>query len=63
MNKEDNNNVKRKQKRINLLIIGLIWIGLGLFGLIFDPSKTVMIISQLVCGGIILLYYLWTRLS
>jgi hypothetical protein len=64
MNKEDNNNnVKRKQKRISLLIIGLIWIGLGLFGLIFDPSKTLMIISQLVSGGVILIYYFWKRIS
>jgi len=63
MNKEDNNNVKRKQKRIGLLIIGLIWIALGLFGLIFDPSKTLIIISQLVTGGVILIYYFLKRLS
>ena len=60
---EDDNNVKRKQKRISLLIIGLTWIALGLFGLIFDPSKTKIIISQLVLGGGILIYYFWKRLS
>ena len=63
MEKEDDNNVKRRQKRISLLIIGLIWIGLGLFGLIFDPSKTLIIISQLVSGGVILIYYFLKRLS
>ena len=62
MNEKNDNNVKRKQKRISLLIIGLIWIALGLFGLIFDPSKTLIIISQLVLGVGILIYYFWQRL-
>ncbi len=62
MNEKNDNNMKRKQKRISLLIIGLIWIALGLFGLIFDPSKTLIIISQLVLGVGILIYYFWKRL-
>jgi len=65
MRKEDDNNVKLKQKIISLSIFGFIWVGLGLFGLIFDPSKTLIIRAQLVSGGgyilIILIYYFWKR--
>ena len=63
MKKEDDNTVKCKQKRNSLLIIGLSWIALGLFGLIFDPSKTLIIISQLVSGGVILIFYFLSNLN
>ena len=46
-----------------LLIAGIIWIALGLFGLIFDPSKTLIITSQFIAGLIFIGYYLFTRLK
>jgi uncharacterized membrane protein len=52
-----------KIKGIGLFIIGLMWIGLGLFGLLFDPSKTLIIISQIVLGVAILVYFFWKRLK
>ena len=45
------------------LIFALVWIGLGLFGLIFDPDKKVIIISQFVAGILILLVYFWFKLK
>jgi len=45
------------------LIFALIWIGLGIFGLIFDPDKKLIIISQFVGGIIILVIYFWFRLK
>ena len=31
-----------------ILITGLIWIALGLFGMLFDSDKTIIITAQLV---------------
>jgi len=36
---------------------------LGIFGLIFDPDKKLIIISQFVGGIIILVIYFWFRLK
>ena len=46
-----------------LLIFALIWIGLGSFGLIFDPDKKLIIISQFVIGFAFLIYYFWMKLK
>lgn len=44
------------------LFMGIMWVALGLFGLVFDPTKELIIISQLVLGAVILIYYFWQRL-
>lgn len=44
------------------LAFGIVWLALGLFGLIFDPTKRLIIISQLVVGSAVLIYYFWLRL-
>jgi len=49
-----------KQTKI-YLFMGLMWIALGLFGLIFDPTKKLIIISLLVLGAVILIYYFWKK--
>ncbi|MFC1502701.1 hypothetical protein ACFL6A_04755 [bacterium] len=49
-----------KPKRTNqsiFFVMGCIWIGLALFGLIFDPGKRLIIISQLVVGCISFILY------
>ena len=40
-------------------IFAFMWIGLGLFGLIFDPDKKLIIISQFVAGFLIFIIYFW----
>jgi len=45
------------------LAFGIVWLALGLFGLIFDPTKIMIIISQLVLGSVVLIYYFWLRLK
>ena len=52
---------KRGPSASFVLISGLVWLALGLFGLIFDPLKRLMIIIQLVLGSLILIYYVWLR--
>lgn len=47
----------------NVFIFALIWIGLGAFGLIFDPEKKIIITSQFVLGFSFLIYYLWLKLK
>ncbi len=46
-----------------ILVAGIIWIALGLFGLIFDPSKTLIITSQFIAGVIFIGYYLFVKLK
>ncbi|GAH17589.1 unnamed protein product, partial [marine sediment metagenome] len=41
----------------------IVWLVLGFFGLIFDPTKKTMIIIQLVLGSVILVYYFWLKLK
>ena len=54
----DKSNTSEKQliKKRTIFIAGLIWLGLGLFGLIFDPSRQLIIFSQLVVGIIFVFY-------
>lgn len=54
---------KKISKDTVILISGLIWIALGLFGMLFDPDKTIIITAQLVLGVFIILYYLFFRKS
>lgn len=63
MSTQNAKNTKPQQERSSLFIIGLMWVALGIFGLIFDPSKMMIIIAQLVVGGGVLLYYFWRRLK
>lgn len=39
------------------LIMGFLWIGLGTFGLVFDPDKELIILSQFVTGIVCLVYF------
>lgn len=43
--------------------IGLIWMALGLFGLIFDETKELLITSQLIIGIVFIVYYFWLKLK
>ncbi len=62
MNDKKENTVKNQSPK-TYLIFGIMWLALGLFGLIFDPSKRVIITSQLVLGSGILIYYCWLKLK
>ena len=62
MNDKTDNSVKNQSPK-TYLIIGIVWLVLGLFGLIFDPTKKLIIISQLVLGSVILIYYFWLKLK
>ena len=63
MNTKNDKNAKPPQKRYSLFIIGLMWVALGVFGLLFDPSKRTIIVAQLVVGVGVLVYYFWKRLK
>ena len=58
-----NNNVKSRKHNQSLLIMGFIWIAIALFGLIFDPGKRVIIISQFAIGGLCLIIFIVTKLK
>jgi len=58
---ETDNPKKRISKDTVILISGLVWLALGIFGMIFDPDKTIIITAQLVLGVFIILYYLFLR--
>jgi len=45
------------------LTFGIVWFALGLFGLIFDSTKRLIIISQLVVGFAVLIYCFWLKLT
>ena len=53
----DNGGRKISKDKI-ILISGLLWLAIAAFGMIFDPEKNVIIISQLVLGTFIIIYYL-----
>ena len=55
-----NKEKKKLSKDAVILISGIIWIGLGLFGMFFDPDKSIIITAQLVLGVFIILYYLFS---
>ena len=56
---------RNKEKKISkdkvILISGLLWLALAAFGMLFDPEKNIIIISQLVLGAFIIIYYLFFR--
>lgn len=52
-----------RQSPNSILVFGLIWLGLGLFGLIFDPDKKMIIISQFVFGAAMVLYFIWKKIK
>jgi hypothetical protein len=60
MNDMKDNSAKHRSKRI-YLILGVIWLALGLFGLAFDPSHVLMGIIQIGLGSAILIYYFWVK--
>ena len=62
MNNKTNKSIKSPPQKA-YLIIGIVWLVLGFFGLIFDPTKKTMIIIQLVLGSVILVYYFWLKLK
>jgi hypothetical protein len=53
--------MKNKKQLKIYLFMGIVWLALGLFGLIFDPTKQLIIISLLVFGAVILIYYFWQK--
>jgi uncharacterized membrane protein HdeD (DUF308 family) len=53
-------NHNKKESKI-YLFMGIVWLALGLFGLIFDPTKKLIIISLLVLGAVLLIYYFWRK--
>ncbi len=42
--------------------MGFVWIVFALFGLIFDPEKKVIIISQIVAGGLCFVVFIVLKL-
>jgi len=60
MSEKTDSTVKSKSLR-TYLIFGIMWVALGLFGLIFDPSKNLIITSQFVCGISFIVIYLWLK--
>ena len=60
--KEDSPRSK-KTNQVTLIVMGFIWIALALFGLIFDPEKRVIIISQIVVGGLCFVVYIVQNLK
>ena len=60
MENKINNFVQNKSQKIYLLF-GIVWIALGLFGLIFDPTKRLIIISQIILGLVVLIHYFWLK--
>jgi len=43
--------------------MGFIWIALALFGLVFDPDKKVIIISQIIVGGLCFIIFIVLKLK
>ena len=44
-------------------IMGIVWIAIALFGLIFDPEKKVIIISQFIVGLLCFIYFIVLKLK
>lgn len=53
----------RKSTQGILIVMGFVWIALGLFGLIFDPEKKVIIISQFIAGGLCFFFFIVSKLK
>jgi L-asparagine transporter-like permease len=57
---------KSKSKNFNQsfwLIMGFVWISFALFGLIFDPEKRVIIISQIAAGILFFVIFIVIKLK
>ena len=52
------NSRNRQFNQLLLVIMGCVWIAFALFGLVFDPEKRVIIISQIGAGGLCFLVYI-----
>lgn len=44
-------------------VMGCIWIGLAVFGSVFDPDKKTIIISQFIVGGLCLIIFVVLKLK
>lgn len=53
----------KKSNQVYLVIMGFVWIAFALFGLIFDPEKRVIIISQIVAGGLCFVIFIVMKLK
>lgn len=59
-----NNTPKNEKSNIGFwIIMGFIWIALALFGLLFDPEKRVIIISQFIVGSLCILIFMVLKLK
>jgi hypothetical protein len=59
---KDDNSRSKRSNQVFWLIMGFVWIAFALFGLIFDPEKRVIIISQIVAGGLCLAIFIVSKL-
>jgi len=55
------NKGKKVSKDKVILFSGMMWIALAAFGMLFDPGKDIIIISQFVLGLFIINYYMFFR--
>ncbi len=60
--KDDSPHSKKSNQAI-LIVMGFIWIAFALFGLIFDPEKKVIIISQIAAGGLCFVVFIVRKLK
>jgi L-asparagine transporter-like permease len=60
---EGENPKNKKFNQVCLVIMGLVWIAIALFGLIFDPEKRVIIISLIVIGLLCLVLFIVKKLK
>ena len=60
---EGDNPKSKKFNQVFLVIMGFVWIAFALFGLIFDPEKRVIIISQIVAGGLCFVIFIVMKLK
>ena len=58
-----NNSAKNKRVMQTILVMGFVWIGLALFGMIFDPGRNVIIISQITVGILCLIIFIASKLK
>jgi len=57
---------RSKSKNFNQLfwlIMGFVWIAFALFGLIFDPEKRIVIISQIAAGILFFVIFIVIKLK
>lgn len=53
----------KKFNQIYWVIMGFVWIAFALFGLILDPEKRVIIISQIIAGGLCFVIFIVAKLK